>query len=133
MQRFRKTVIILFIGTVCLVATPNQHAQAAIPIWEIIRQAVVKIIKAVDLMIQRLQNKTIWLQEAQKDLAAAARRDPDNADWPFNQKNAGHVPSPYPDAVMHLTTGTDITSGGYYDGLRPARAHAPAIRGRVSS
>lgn len=27
-----------------------------------------------------------------------------HADWPFNQKNAGHVPAPYPDAVMHLTT-----------------------------
>ena len=30
------------------------------------------------------------------------------------------------DAVMHLITGPDITSGGYYDGLRPARAHAQA-------
>ena len=27
-----------------------------------------------------------------------------HADWPFNQKNAGHVPVPYPDVVMHLTT-----------------------------
>ncbi len=27
-----------------------------------------------------------------------------HADWPFNQRNAGHVPSPYPDIVMHLTT-----------------------------
>ena len=27
-----------------------------------------------------------------------------HADWPFNQRNAGHVPAPYPDAVMHLTT-----------------------------
>lgn len=27
-----------------------------------------------------------------------------HADWPFNQNNAGHVPAPYPDAVMHLTT-----------------------------
>lgn len=27
-----------------------------------------------------------------------------HADWPFNQHNAGHVPAPYPDAVMHLTT-----------------------------
>ena len=27
-----------------------------------------------------------------------------HADWPFNQKNAGHIPSPYPDIVMHLTT-----------------------------
>ena len=27
-----------------------------------------------------------------------------HADWPFNQRNAGHVPAPYPDAVMHLTS-----------------------------
>ncbi len=27
-----------------------------------------------------------------------------HADWPFNQQKAGHVPMPYPDAVMHLTT-----------------------------
>ncbi|MAG35775.1 MAG: phytanoyl-CoA dioxygenase [Dehalococcoidia bacterium] len=27
-----------------------------------------------------------------------------HADWPFNQQNAGHVPAPYPDVVMHLTT-----------------------------
>ena len=27
-----------------------------------------------------------------------------HADWPFNQKNAGRIPAPYPDALMHLTT-----------------------------
>ncbi len=27
-----------------------------------------------------------------------------HSDWPFNQKNAGHVPAPYPDRIMHLTT-----------------------------
>ena len=27
-----------------------------------------------------------------------------HADWPFNQSNAGHIPTPYPDALMHLTT-----------------------------
>ena len=30
------------------------------------------------------------------------------------------------DAVMQLITGPDIANGGYYDGLRPARAHAQA-------
>jgi hypothetical protein len=41
---------------------------AAIPIAKIIQEGVKKVIKAVDLMIQRLQNKTIWLQNAQKVL-----------------------------------------------------------------
>ena len=27
-----------------------------------------------------------------------------HADWPFNQKNAGHIPAPYPDTIMHITT-----------------------------
>jgi ectoine hydroxylase-related dioxygenase (phytanoyl-CoA dioxygenase family) len=32
------------------------------------------------------------------------RRGEWHADWPFNQKAAGHIPAPYPDAVFHLTT-----------------------------
>lgn len=27
-----------------------------------------------------------------------------HADWPYNQKNAGHFPSPYPDLFAHITT-----------------------------
>jgi hypothetical protein len=68
MQRLRKTCFILLIGAVCFTAIPTQQAEAAIPIWEIIRKAVKKVIVAVDLKIQRLQNKTIWLQNAQKVL-----------------------------------------------------------------
>lgn len=48
---------------------PVQQANAAqIPIVEIIKAGIKKVIKAVDLKIQRLQNKTIWLQNAQKTL-----------------------------------------------------------------
>jgi hypothetical protein len=43
-------------------------ATAQTGIIEIIKAGVVKVIKAVDLKIQRLQNKTIWLQNAQKTL-----------------------------------------------------------------
>jgi hypothetical protein len=32
------------------------------------------------------------------------RRGEWHADWPFNQKNAGHIPVPYPDVIMHITT-----------------------------
>ena len=44
------------------------RSQAQIPVMEIIKQAITKVIVAVDLKIQRLQNKTIWLQNAQKTL-----------------------------------------------------------------
>lgn len=53
---------------VILVTQPCAEADAAIPIAKIIEEGVKKVIKAVDLMIQRLQNKTIWLQNAQKVL-----------------------------------------------------------------
>jgi hypothetical protein len=53
---------------VILVMQPCAEAGAVIPIAKIIKEGVEKVIKAVDLMIQRLQNKTIWLQNAQKVL-----------------------------------------------------------------
>ena len=53
---------------VILVSQPRAEVNAAIPIAMIIKEAVKKVIKAVDLMVQRLQNKTIWLQNAQKVL-----------------------------------------------------------------
>ena len=62
----------LKLATVCLVMCcmflPIQKSQAQIPIAEIIKLVVKKVIKAIDLNIQRLQNKTIWLQNAQKTL-----------------------------------------------------------------
>lgn len=44
------------------------ESNAAIPILEIVKAVTKKVIKAIDLGIQRLQNKTIWLQNAQKQL-----------------------------------------------------------------
>jgi hypothetical protein len=59
--------LVLSVVWVCLlVLLPSVKPAAQIPVLEIIRQAVVKVIKAVDLKIQRLQNRTIWLQNAQK-------------------------------------------------------------------
>lgn len=64
-----RILLILLLTTVFVTVTPPaQEANAAIDIAKIIKEAVKKVIKAVDLMIQRLQNKTIWLQNAQKVL-----------------------------------------------------------------
>ena len=68
MHRIRKTILIALLGTLVLTAAPTQEAKAILPVLEIIRQGVIWIIKAIDLMIQRLQNKTIWLQNVQKVL-----------------------------------------------------------------
>lgn len=68
-MKLKKILLILLLTTVCVAVTPpTQEAKAAIAIAQIIKEAVKKVIKAVDLMIQRLQNKTIWLQNAQKVL-----------------------------------------------------------------
>lgn len=68
MQRLRKFFLILITGTALFTTAPTRQAEAAVPIWQIIKEAVKKVIVAVDLKIQRLQNKTIWLQNAQKVL-----------------------------------------------------------------
>ncbi|WP_462265672.1 conjugal transfer protein TraI [Mucilaginibacter sp.] len=45
---------------------PMQKANAQFVIGEVIKLTVTKVIKAIDLKVQRMQNKTIWLQNAQK-------------------------------------------------------------------
>jgi hypothetical protein len=67
MKQARSTFIVTLIAAIVLLAVPKE-AHAQIPVLEIIKQGVKKVIKAIDLMIQRMQNKTIWLQNAQKVL-----------------------------------------------------------------
>ena len=51
---------------VLMVSLPLHHANAQVAVLEVIKAGVKKVIKAVDLKIQRMQNETIWLQNAQK-------------------------------------------------------------------
>ncbi|MDI3321364.1 conjugal transfer protein TraI [Pinibacter soli] len=61
-----KKVFITIVLSCTLIVMPTQQSHAFI--WEIVRQAIIAAIKAADLAVQRLQNKTIWLQSAQKNL-----------------------------------------------------------------
>ena len=65
-----KKKIMVYALCLLLVSTPARPATtvAAFPIIGVIKVAVKKVIKAIDLRIQRLQNKTIWLQNAQKKI-----------------------------------------------------------------
>lgn len=69
------------------VALPSQ-ANAQIAILEVIKAGVKKVIKAVDLKVQRLQNETIWLQNAQKVLEnqLSKLKLTEIADWTDKQK-----------------------------------------------
>lgn len=64
-----KTKLKVFVMALMLTLTIIPQPTKADPIIaEIIRQGIVRVIKAVDLKIQRLQLNTVWLQNAQKTL-----------------------------------------------------------------
>ena len=67
---------------------PVQQVKAQIPILDIIKAAVKKVVRAADLKIQRLQNKTIWLQNAQKTLEnkMSKLKLTEISDWSKKQK-----------------------------------------------
>lgn len=64
----------------------QSHAQD--PILEIIKQGIKKVIVAVDLKIQRLQNQTVWLQNAQKTIenTMSKLRLTEISDWVEKQR-----------------------------------------------
>lgn len=58
-------VVLPLSATVLLTALPT-GVNAQLAIAEVIKAGIKKVVKAVDLKVQRLQNQTIWLQNAQK-------------------------------------------------------------------
>ena len=69
MKKYLKILLLAF--TLSLVSVPAYQASAQAGIMAVIQQGIKRVIRAVDLKIQRLQNKTIWLQNAQKTLENA--------------------------------------------------------------
>ncbi|MEO6729811.1 MAG: conjugal transfer protein TraI [Ferruginibacter sp.] len=61
-----KKITLIFLLSFSLTLAPTQQSHAIV--WVVVQAAIKKVIKAMDLAIQRLQNKTIWLQNAQKNL-----------------------------------------------------------------
>lgn len=53
---------------VCILITAGGTLKAQDPIAIVIKEGIAKVIRAIDLKIQRLQTKTIWLQNAQKEV-----------------------------------------------------------------
>lgn len=66
MKLIRYKILTLGLLIVVITTTPRADVHGQVVIAEVIKQGVKKVIKAVDLMIQRLQNETIALQNAQK-------------------------------------------------------------------
>jgi len=83
----KKYVIFILILAGTLV--PVQNAEAANPWAAIIKAAIKKVVQAVDLMIQRRQNRVIKLQNAQKALenTMAKLKLAQIADWVKKQRD----------------------------------------------
>lgn len=82
-------MVILPVSAMTLFVALPQGATAQIAVMEVIRAGVKKVIKAVDLQVQRLQNQTIWLQNAQKVLEnqLSKLKLGEIADWTQRQKD----------------------------------------------
>jgi hypothetical protein len=67
---------------------PVQQARAQDPVSEAIKEGVKRVIKALDLAIQRMQNATIWLQNAQKSVenAMSKLKLKEISDWVEKQR-----------------------------------------------
>jgi predicted transcriptional regulator YheO len=102
--------IVLCCSLTVLPASPVNATPVAI--LEIIKAGIKKVIKAVDLQIQRLQNETIWLQNAQKALenTLSKLKLDEISDWTRRQKTL------YKDYFEELAKVKSIIS--YYQRIR---------------
>ena len=83
----KRTSILAVVCVFCLgVPAGTVHAQD--PVTEAIKQGVIKVIKAIDLQVQRIQTRTIWLQNAQKvvENKMSELRLDEITDWVDKQK-----------------------------------------------
>lgn len=84
-----KRLCVLGMLTIYSAVVPQRTNAQVIDIIKVIREGVKKVIVAVDLEVQRIQTKTIWLQNAQKVLenSMSQTKLADIADWVEKQKN----------------------------------------------
>jgi hypothetical protein len=84
----KKYMVMLPMSAMTLFVALPIGANAQIAVVEVIKAGVKKVIKAVDLKVQRLQNETIWLQNAQKVLEnqLSKLKLGEIADWTEKQK-----------------------------------------------
>ena len=85
MKKLIVVLAIIMIG----ISAPVKQAHSQIPIIDIIKAGVKKVIKAMDLQIQRQQNKVIWMQNAQKTLenSMSKLKLDEISGWVDKQKN----------------------------------------------
>lgn len=111
MKRYVKIMAIVLCYSLTIMSASQANTTPA-AILEIIKAGVKKLIIAADLKIQRLQNKTIWLQNAQKTLenTLSKLKLKEISDWTEKQKDL------YKEYFDELTKVKSIIS--YYQRIR---------------
>jgi hypothetical protein len=67
-MNLKKYMVILPVSAVTIFVSIPKGADAQFIVGSVISSTVGRVIRAIDLEVQRMQNKTIWLQNAQKTL-----------------------------------------------------------------
>jgi hypothetical protein len=82
-----KKIVLMLVLCGTLTTAPTQKSHAVV--WVVVKAALKKIIMAIDLAIQKQQNKVIWLQNAQKTLenSMSKLKLDEITDWVDKQRN----------------------------------------------
>ncbi|MBB1287047.1 conjugal transfer protein TraI [Flavisolibacter sp. BT320] len=107
-----KKVRLFLCVMVFILASLHSRLNAQDPITVVIQQGIKKVIVAVDLKVQRLQNQVIWLHNAQKvvENTVSKLRLDEISDWVEKQRNL------YQDYFDELWKVKDLVS--YYHKVR---------------
>jgi hypothetical protein len=68
LKRMKQYMVILPLSSATILVSLPKGADAQFVVGSVISSTVGRVIRAIDLEVQRLQNQTIWLQNAQKAL-----------------------------------------------------------------
>src|SRR5476649_407705 len=68
MNPIKKYMVILPLSAMTIMVAIPKGADAQFIVGSVISSTVGRVIRAIDLEVQRMQNQTIWLQNAQKAL-----------------------------------------------------------------
>lgn len=85
----KKYMVILPLSSVTVFVSLPKGADAQIVVSQVLKETVGRVIRAIDLEVQRMQNKTIWLQDAQKTLEnqLSKLKLSEISDWSSKQKD----------------------------------------------
>ena len=109
-----KKIALMLLLVVGFTIAPTQKSHAVV--WVVVKAALKKAIKAIDLAIQQQQNKVIWLQNAQKELenVMSKLKLDEISDWVEKQRTL------YKDYFEELQKVKDIIT--YYDRVKQITA-----------